>query len=79
MEKNNISFGMIRKFCSHIDRISICMKETLSYENFKFIKDVPESYDKYFLYGFGMIESEFDDTLKSCLEIMLSKEPRNDI
>ena len=79
MEKCGITFGTIRKFCSHIDRISICMKETLQYENFTFIKEVPQTYDKYFLYGFGMIESEFDDDIKECIEIMLSEEPRNDI
>lgn len=79
MKNNDVLFGTIRKFCSRIDRVSICRKETLDYENYKSIKDVPESYDQYFLYGFGMIESEFDDTLKKCIEIMISKEPRNDI
>lgn len=79
MEKRGITFGIIRKFCSHIDRISICMKETLQYENFRFITHVPQTYDKYFLYGFGMIKSEFDDGFKECIEIMLSEEPRDDI
>lgn len=79
---------------SRIDRLSICMQENLSYSNYICIKDVPHSYDDLYLYGFGMIISEFyrdgelfytvdgdieDLTLVPCLEIMLSKEPRVNI
>ena len=76
--------------------MSICDKDTLSYVNYQFISDVPESYDDLYLYGIGRIESEFpankaiDAAVKQgvdpasneviyaqCIEIMLSKEPRN--
>lgn len=78
-----ITFGDIRNYCSRIDKVStICMKETLTYQNYHFIEDVPHDYDRYYLFGFGMIESEFEDEgkilLKRCLEFMLSKEPRKD-
>jgi hypothetical protein len=78
-EQRDLKFGKLRRYISKIDRISICMHETLQYENYHLIREVPELYDDYYVYGFGMIESEFDDTLKKCIEVMISKEPRNDI
>lgn len=79
---SHITFGEIRKFCSVIDRVSICMMEDLSYENFERIRDVPHSYDDKYLYGFGGIESEFTEgekrMLRPCMEIMLSKMPRKE-
>lgn len=79
MERRDILFGEIRKYCSRIDRVSICMKETLMYENFDSITYVPEEYNNKYLYGFGVIESEFDDTFKQCMEIMLAEKPRRDL
>ena len=77
-----ITFGEIRKFCSVIDRISVCMLETLTYENFESITDVPHTYDNRYLYGFGVIKSEFDvegsSFLWRCMEIMLSENPRSE-
>ena len=56
----NIKFKDMRAYISKIDRISICDKETLSYENYRFISDVPDGkYDEMYLYGIGMIDSEF--------------------
>lgn len=78
-----ITFGDIRPYFSRIDRVSICMKETLAYQNYVFVKDVPHDYDRYYLYGFGMITSEFEDTgrmqLERCIEFMLTEEPREDL
>ena len=54
-----MKFGEFRKYVSRIDRVSICMKETLSYENFQFIEMVPDTYDQYYLYGVGLTKSEF--------------------
>ena len=54
-----MKFRDIRPYISNIDRVSLCDKETLSYENFQFISEVPESYDDLYLYGIGRIESEF--------------------
>lgn len=54
-----MKFGEFRKYVSRIDRVSICMKETLSYENFQFIEMVPDTYDQYYLYGVGLARSEF--------------------
>ena len=60
-EKKEIKmkFKDIRPYISNIDRVSICDKDTLSYVNYQFISDVPESYDDLYLYGIGRIESEF--------------------
>lgn len=91
MEKD-ITFGELRGYLSRIDRLSICMKETLSYENFVNLQDIPESYDSYYVYGIGMIDSEFyklgkgkyvasgerkDLVLLKCIEVMLAMEPKN--
>lgn len=52
-------FKRLRERLSIIDRLSICDKETMSYKNFITIKDVPKEYDRLYVYGIGMIESEF--------------------
>ena len=54
-----IKFGEFRKYISKTDRVSICSKETLSYKNYMFIGDVPDSFDDMYLYGIGRIDSEF--------------------
>ena len=54
-----IKFRELREKLSAIDRISICNKETMQYENFLTIKDVPTIYDDLTVYGIGVIESEF--------------------
>lgn len=54
-----MKFGEFRKYVSKIDRVSICMRESLSYENYQFIEMVPERYNEYYLYGVGGIQSEF--------------------
>lgn len=38
-----VTFGEIRAIVSRIDRVSICMRETMAYENFRFISEVPHS------------------------------------
>lgn len=90
--EKDITFGELRCYLSLIDRLSICMKETLQYENFMLLQDVPERYDKYYVYGIGMIDSEFykigkgeyaasgerkDLVLAKCMEVMLSTEPKS--
>lgn len=46
------------------------------------MKDVPEDYDSLFIYGIGLIETEFDGSdgleFHHAIEIVLSKEPRDD-
>lgn len=39
--RTNIKFGQIRPFFDKTGKVSICMAETLRYENYKYIKDVP--------------------------------------
>ena len=77
-----ITFGAFRKYVSVIDPVSICFYETSAYENYDLIRDVPAEYDSLFIYGVGLIESEFGDLrdwkFKKCIEIVLSKEPRAD-
>lgn len=83
MRRENIRFGEIRKYFSLVDPVSICMEETLRYENFKYIHQVPDTYDELYLYGFGIIHSEFpgEHGLRplECVEFMLSKTPRRDV
>jgi|LSQX01.2.fsa_nt_gb hypothetical protein len=100
-EYMNLKLKKLRKYISVIDRISICFRETQQYENYQFIREVPESYNDYYVYGIGMIDSEFpleddyfrdgkhepikdsigsmgkDFTYKKCIEIVLSKIPRD--
>lgn len=77
-----LTLGEIRPLLDSIARYSICMQETGDYENYRFLKDVPEDYDSLFIYGIGLIETEFDgsDGLEflHAIEIVLSKEPRDD-
>ena len=54
-----MKFKELRKYISKIDRLHILMEETLEYKNFKFISEVPESYDDLYVFGIGMRESEF--------------------
>lgn len=56
----NLKFKELKKYISVLDRISICMRETLRYENYRFLSDVPDKYDELYVYGIGMIDSEFD-------------------
>lgn len=86
-----IKFRILRKYISQIDRLSICRKETLKYENYISIKDVPDTYDDLFVCGIGMIESEFYEVhehiyaatgnrnnlvILPCIEVMLSTQPK---
>lgn len=90
--ETDITFRELRNYLSKIDRLSICMLETLNYHNYICLKDVPNSYDDYYVYGIGMIESEFDEINKyeyaasgelkdlaflHCIEIMLSETPKS--
>lgn len=57
----HITFGDFRKYCCVFDRVSICIQETEQYDNYRVIAHVPSTYDQYYLYGFGLFESEFVD------------------
>lgn len=73
-----LTFGGVRALCSRTDRVSICRQEDLRYENFYRSPEVPHTYDAYYLIGFGLVESEFEEDGKTvllpCLEFGLSKE-----
>ncbi len=86
-----LTFKELRKYLSIIDRLSICRKETGEYHNYLFLEDVPESYDELYVYGIGMIQSEFyksaphiyktegtrdELVLDYCIEVMLSDQPK---
>lgn len=90
--KTDITFGELRNYLSVLDRLSICMLETSSYNNYMCLKEVQHTYDDYYVYGVGMIESEFykinkceyaasgdrkDLALVNCIEVMLSEEPKS--
>ena len=51
IQEKDITFKELRNY------LSIGMLETLCYENFLFMDDVPYAYDCYYVYGIGMIES----------------------
>lgn len=55
----NLKFGEDRKYLSVLEKISICMLEDGSYTNYKVIGKVPEEYDNMYVYGIGLIDSEF--------------------
>lgn len=86
-----MTFRSLRKYVSKIDRISICKIETSKYENFICIDDVPKKYDRYYVVGIGMIESEFykNDTpiyaaagpaekrvFLPCIEVAIARKPK---
>lgn len=91
LEAKDFTFKELRKYLSMIDRLSICDKETGMYHNYLFLEDVPESYDEKYVYGIGMIQSEFyksaphiyktegtrdELVLDYCIEVMLSDKPK---
>ncbi len=82
MEYPAITFGKIRELCSRVDRISVCNAETLRYENFTSIRDVPHTYDTWYVWGIGGIESEFREgkhkELLPCLEFLVLEKPRTE-
>lgn len=48
----------ILKFVSKIDRVSIHTIDDGLYYNYRFKRDVPTCWNDYYVYGFGMMESE---------------------
>lgn len=66
------------------------MKETLEYQNFRFIEQVPHCFDQFYLCGIGPICSEFyggegiadssagELNFLPCLELMLSETPKGE-
>lgn len=65
------------RYLSNSDLLSICNKDTLVYENFVCLRNVPESYDDLYIYGIGMTYSEFPQLregkqIAPCVEIMVS-------
>ena len=83
MNKSGLTFGELRKYYDKLGRVSVCIKETLNYENFSRIAEVPDRYNDMYVYGFGIIDSEFTDVLTEepvfahCVEFMLSDTPRD--
>ncbi|MDY3773567.1 MAG: hypothetical protein SO023_00460 [Eubacterium sp.] len=57
--KMNLKFKELKKYISSIDRLSICIRDNLRYENYRYVREVPNKYDELFVYGIGIIESEF--------------------
>ena len=93
----DLKFKEFRRYLSVVDRLSICERETLAYQNFANIREVPDIWNECYVYGVGRIESEFmpeqfeldsrevkgrtlrnGSYLLSCIEIIVSKRPRNE-
>ena len=79
LSAEKLRFKDLRKYLSRIDRFSMCMLETMDYENYTYLENVPHDYDDFYVVGIGVIESEFpkDSPLElcTCMEIMLSEKP----
>jgi len=80
MENRRIRFGELRGVLSQVDRVSLCRKETMEYTNYLSVKDVPREYDDFWVYGVGIIESEFysceekeDLVMEMCMEIVIGE------
>ena len=76
-------FGEIRKYLDIASYISVCMEETVEYENFECSLDVPHIYDDYYVYGIGLANEIFPNrrnpdemSFQPCLEVILCKKPR---
>ena len=51
------------------------------YENFLYLKDVPEEYSELYVYGIGPIDNVsvgLENVQHPCLEIIVSKVPKNE-
>lgn len=55
----NMKFKELKPYISVIDRISMCTRETLGYENYSNVSYIPEKYDDKYVYGVGTAEVEF--------------------
>ena len=83
MSKLNLTFRELRNYYDKLGKLSICIKETMSYKNFMRIADVPDCYDKMYVYGFGMIDSEFTNQftgeleIERCVEFLLTDTPKD--
>ena len=75
-EMQDMKFKDVKKYCYRLYRVSICFYETLEYKNYDRMNLVPNLYDEKYLYGFGIIESEFGDDLCHCIEFCLSDFPK---
>ncbi len=54
-----MTFVEIRKVFSRIDRVSISFKDTRTYENYNYMKDVPEDYNDTEVCGIGIVDEMF--------------------
>lgn len=77
-----IKFGELREYISRIDRISIYILQTQNESHYKFIEQVPDSYDEYYLYNIGMVKMKpvQDERYfyEHCIIITLSEKGRLD-
>lgn len=46
----SIKFKDLKPFVTRLDRLSICMEGTHQYENFIRLRDVPDTYDEYYIW-----------------------------
>lgn len=79
----DLKFKDFIKYVSKLDRISICMRDTFSYENYRYSKEIPiDKYAELYVYGVGLAQSEFEEdgkvSYEDCIEIMLSEIPREE-
>jgi len=86
--KLEMKFKELRNYISQIARVSVCERSSMRYETFNSIRDVDDTYDNYYVHGFDYVKSEFTGkkevegcngkfVLLTCIEIVVSKEPRD--
>ena len=78
IKRINIRFKQLRDYISTIDKISVCDYDSLSYDNYACMEKVSTKYDNYYVYGIGIIQSEFENKegkveYCDCLEIMVRR------
>ena len=82
MKVLDVKFGTMRDYCSKIGKVIVYLKDKDEGENYQCIDEVPESYNDYYVFGFGPGEGTFYDEEQGAMnfyfgvEIILTEQPR---
>ena len=66
--ESQLTFGQIRGLIDKTVRIQVCVQDTLEYEDYLSIREVPHDYDNMKIFGIGLVHSEFVETSVSINE-----------
>ena len=82
MKVLDTKFGTMRDYCSKVGKVIIFLKDKDEGESYQSIDEVPESYNDYYVFGFGPGEGSFYNEEEGCMcfyfgvEIILTEQPR---